>query len=79
MGTLSISREGTSVGWSFKCSGTDTYQLYIQFSINLTGGHQTLKELEVLGPPDVKGSKNLSNLRTGNGDGDDLELLRSSH
>lgn len=45
--------------------------------MQLTGGHQTLKELEVLGPPDVKGSKNLSNLRTGNGD--DLELLRSSY
>jgi hypothetical protein len=51
--------------------------LYIQFSIHLTGGHQTLKELEVLGPPDVKGSKNLSNLRTGNGDGDGLELLQA--
>jgi hypothetical protein len=43
--------------------------------MHLTGRHQTLKELEVLGPPDVKDSKNLSNLRTGNGDGDDLELV----
>jgi hypothetical protein len=77
LGTLSISREGTSVGWSFKCSGTHTYQLYIQFYIHITGGHQTLKELEVLGPADVKGSKNLSNLKTGNGDG--LELLQSSY
>jgi hypothetical protein len=57
----------------------DTYQLYIQFSIHLNGRYQTLKKLEILGPPDVKGSKNLRNLRTGNGDGDGLELLRSSY